>query len=65
MYEALQPPCQRPDQLAGALTRLLSDAGLREKLGKQAQQRAQQEFSLELMGERILKVYREVLEKGE
>lgn len=50
-----------PKALAEALNRLLSDEALRERLGRQARQRAQEEFSIERMGERILKVYREVL----
>lgn len=54
---------QRSDQLAEAINRLLEDEGLRSKLGKQAKERAEQEFSLHLMGQRILKLYREVLEE--
>ena len=50
-----------PEALADALNKLLQDEGLRKKLSVQAKERAQKEFSIQLMGERILKVYEEVM----
>lgn len=47
--------------LAEAINRLLRDESLRVRLGRQALERAQKEFSLSLMAQRILQVYREVL----
>ena len=52
-----------PDALAEAINRLLSDEPLRQKLAQQALQRAEKDFSIELMGQRILQVYREMLGK--
>lgn len=48
------------DALAEALGRLLQDDALRERLGQQALQRANQEFSLEALRSKTLKVYEKV-----
>jgi glycosyltransferase involved in cell wall biosynthesis len=45
------------DDLAVALNRLLANPALRSQLGQQALQRAQQEFSLEALRSKTLKVY--------
>jgi rhamnosyl/mannosyltransferase len=47
------------DELAQALSNLLGDADLRQKLGQQALLRAQQEFSLETLRNKTLAVYEE------
>ena len=52
---------ENPEKLAEAVNRLLEDKALRQRLGKQAAERARREFSLEVMGIRILDLYREVL----
>ena len=48
--------------LASALSRLLSDEALRRKLGAAARRRVESEFSSRTMGERVLDLYRRVLE---
>ncbi len=45
------------DELAGALGKLLAAPDLRQKLGQQALQRAQQEFSLDALRSKTLAVY--------
>lgn len=50
---------QNPQQLATAINRLLQDEELRQRLGRQARERALSEFSLDLMGQRILNLYRD------
>jgi rhamnosyl/mannosyltransferase len=45
--------------LADALTRLISDDDLRARLGRQARERAQAEFTIERMVDRTLAVYHE------
>jgi glycosyltransferase involved in cell wall biosynthesis len=47
--------------LAEALARLIGDAALREKLGRQARARALREFTAERMCARVGAVYRRVL----
>lgn len=49
------------DQLADRLTRLMSDAGLRARLGSAARERALREFSLDRYLQRISAFYAEVL----
>jgi rhamnosyl/mannosyltransferase len=49
-----------PAALAEGVNRLLADESLRQKLSRQAQERAHREFSIATMGERILEVYRDV-----
>lgn len=48
------------DALAKALRRLIEDSALRERLGRTAQQRARDYFSVETMVERIEAIYREL-----
>lgn len=59
----LVPPDDIP-ALAAALQRLLDDAALRERLGRQAREHALREFSLETMGARTLAVYRDCLQRS-
>ena len=47
--------------LADALSRLLGDDALRLKLGAQAKERFENEFAMDVMIERLLDVYKEVL----
>jgi glycosyltransferase involved in cell wall biosynthesis len=44
--------------LANAILRLLGDAGLRRQLGNNAREKAQKEFSLEAITDRLLEAYR-------
>jgi glycosyltransferase involved in cell wall biosynthesis len=55
------PPAD-PEALAGALKRLQLDAALRERLGRQARERALREFSIDAMARGTLDVYRNVLQ---
>ena len=50
-----------PDALAGALNRLLSDAGLCAEFGNAARRHVEREFSADQMVAKTLEVYREVL----
>jgi glycosyltransferase involved in cell wall biosynthesis len=50
-----------PHGLASAANRLLTEPGLRERLGRQARQRAREEFADDLMARRSLAFYRDVL----
>lgn len=50
--------------LAEALNRLVGDAGLRERLGAQARQRARTRFSVGRMTEDTLDLYAEAIERG-
>jgi glycosyltransferase involved in cell wall biosynthesis len=52
------------DQLGAAINRLFDDPGLRNKLGAAAARRAREEFSVEVMVERTLELYREVMANG-
>ena len=58
----LTVPPGDPDALAGALNRLLSDAPLREDLGRRARERAFGVFSAQAMGQQTLALYHRVLE---
>jgi rhamnosyl/mannosyltransferase len=49
-----------PAALAGALSRLLSDALMRERFGQACRQRVEAEFSEEQMVERVAAIYRQV-----
>ncbi|MEC9489299.1 MAG: glycosyltransferase family 4 protein [Halanaerobium sp.] len=49
--------------LKGALERLVGDAGLAERLGKAGRQRYEQEFSAEVMVERVRELYEGYLQK--
>lgn len=54
-------PVRDVESLARALARLLDDADLRECLGRQAQQRAVEEFDSRMLGARIIEEYRRFL----
>lgn len=56
-------PPRDPAALSKAINQLLSDAGLREKYGKYAQGRVKREFTKEVVAQRVLAVYKEMLEK--
>jgi glycosyltransferase involved in cell wall biosynthesis len=51
-----------PDQIAACIRRLLDQPALADRLARQARQMVEQEFSAELMIERTLHVYRQVLQ---
>jgi glycosyltransferase involved in cell wall biosynthesis len=51
------------NELAQALQRLLADPALRQRLGAQALQRAQQEFSLDALRSKTLAVYNQAVSK--
>jgi rhamnosyl/mannosyltransferase len=59
----LSVPPADPDALAGAINLLLDDPQLRIRYGQAARRRVEQEFSKELMTERTLRVYHEVLDR--
>jgi glycosyltransferase involved in cell wall biosynthesis len=50
--------------LAGALERLINDAGLRRQMGAQARKRIEKHFSLKAMVEEYEKIYRNVRGRG-
>lgn len=50
-----------PDDLAGAVSRLLSDKGLRERMGSNARKFVAENFTWELCAQRMLGVYNESL----
>jgi rhamnosyl/mannosyltransferase len=56
----LTVPPSDPQALAGAINRLLDDAGLRKSLGQAGVRRARQEFSLDTMLRRTLQLYQTV-----
>lgn len=47
--------------LAGAINRLLNDAGLRVRLGAAARERVEREFTVELMAQRTLALYERIM----
>jgi len=53
-----------PEQFAAALRRLISESGLRARLGAAARTRAEQEFSWPEIARRTLHVYRECLARA-
>jgi len=55
-------PPRDPDALAQAINGLLADEALRKRLGEAGRERANREFSSEVMIDRVLKVYEDVLE---
>lgn len=57
----LVTPARQPAPLADAVNRLLTDPGLRARLGAAGRARALREFTLEAMVDRIEQAYREVL----
>ncbi len=54
--------CGDTDALADAVTRLLSDLGLREKMGAAARQFVAENFTWDLCAKKMLRVYHEALE---
>jgi len=54
-------PPRDPQALAQAITRLLDDAPLRQKLGEAARRRVTTEFSLERLRSRLLEIYAEAV----
>jgi rhamnosyl/mannosyltransferase len=60
MTGLLVPPAD-PRALAGAMTRLLDDRSLRERLGADGRRRVEAEFTKKKMGARVLELYREIL----
>ena len=57
----LTVPVNDPAALANAANRLLSEPGLRERLGRQARERAKAEFDQEQMARRTLDLYERIL----
>ena len=58
-------PPKNPQSLAEALNRLLKGRALREKMGKYAQKRVFASFTSEKMVQKVVEIYREVLEEEE
>ena len=56
----LVPP-RDPEAMAGAILRLLKDKGASEKMGEEARQRAETEFSLASHVQKIQELYRSLL----
>jgi len=56
-------PPRDPDTLAAAINELLADDERRQAMGRAARARAEAEFSLPVMVERVLAVYEEVLKQ--
>jgi len=50
-------PARDPHALAAAIVRLMDDAELRARMGAAGRARVRQEFTLEKMVERVMKVY--------
>ena len=59
----LTVPVDDPIALADAATRLMTEPGLRDRLGASARERAAHEFDHRVMAERSLKLYRRVLDE--
>ena len=60
--DGLLVDCRQPDLIAGALIRLLRDAGLRRRLGEAARRRAAKDYGLDLHVRRNLDFYRAVID---
>jgi glycosyltransferase involved in cell wall biosynthesis len=54
----------RADEIGTAIARLASSAELRTRMGAQARQRVEQNYSMTMMAERTLALYRAALEKN-
>jgi L-malate glycosyltransferase len=54
----------RADEIGAAIARLASSAELRSKMGAAARQRVEQNYSMTMMAERTLALYRAALEKN-
>jgi rhamnosyl/mannosyltransferase len=61
----LRVPARDSLRLAAAIHRLLADPNLRASLGHNAQRRAHEEFSIELMAKRYIEVYDSLLRSGQ
>jgi glycosyltransferase involved in cell wall biosynthesis len=54
-------PPRDPDALAVAINRLLGDEELRAQMGARGSERARQEFSHEVMIDRVVRIYEDLL----
>ncbi len=54
-------PPRSSDMLAEAINKLLSDSGLRRRLGAQAKERVDLQFTRSIMSQKVLKIYKELL----
>ncbi|SMC95988.1 glycosyltransferase family 4 protein [Pedobacter africanus] len=63
MKNGLLVPVLKPGLLKDALETLVSDAGLRERLGKEAGATVNEKYNVQLMTENIASVYRQVLQE--
>jgi glycosyltransferase involved in cell wall biosynthesis len=54
---------EAPEELAEAMIRLLSDPGRRKALGAAGRQRAETEFSVERMTQRVVELYQDVISR--
>jgi len=50
-----------PDKIAGRCLTVIADNALRDQLGKNATERIEEEFSIEILRNRMLQLYREVM----
>lgn len=57
-------PTKDVDALTGKLRILIDDANLRQKMGKAAREKAEKEFSLDVVIEKHLKIYNELIEES-
>lgn len=55
-------PPGSPRELAGAVKQLLGDASLREEMGSRGKERVERDFSLSVMIDNVMDVYREIME---
>jgi glycosyltransferase involved in cell wall biosynthesis len=60
----LAVPVRDAPALANALNRLIGDPLLRERLGRQARQRAHSRYSLQAMGQKHFRLYEALLRAG-
>jgi len=54
-------PPRDPEALAEAINTLLANPDLREEMGRKGRERVEKEFTKEIMAQRVLEVYREVV----
>jgi glycosyltransferase involved in cell wall biosynthesis len=54
-------PPRDPSALARAISQLLSDDQLRSRMGEEARKRAGQQFSQEIMLDRVIALYEDLL----
>ena len=57
-------PTKDVDALTEKLRVLIDDSNLRQKMGKAAREKAEKEFSLDVVIEKHLEIYNELLEKS-